>query len=182
MRSSIIWKNKWLKQWLTKWVSVAFKWRPTSNTQMSVKLFSYDGESCLQVYKIQFLILVEAKGRDSTDKAYHLAASLRGEAVDILHTLSNEERHSFDVLTNALELSFREKCLRAFNRLHLNFRLQKAGKTYRNWLQTSNESPQLFKWHSKQCSSTVIYLLDLESKTALRLKDIKDLNSTLDTL
>lgn len=51
-------------------------------------------------------------------KAYHLVASLRGDAVDILQALSEEQRLDFDV-SDTLELLFGEKYFKYYIRLQL---------------------------------------------------------------
>ncbi|KAF8793548.1 hypothetical protein HNY73_005013 [Argiope bruennichi] len=71
-------------------------------------------------------MVAEANGWNPQAKAFHFAASLRGDAADILETLTEEQRHDFQALSSALELRFREKCAKEYSRLQLKSRYQKA--------------------------------------------------------
>ncbi|GFY02090.1 uncharacterized protein TNCV_5099511 [Trichonephila clavipes] len=56
-----------------------------------VKLSTYDGKRSWEVYKTQFSIISEANGGTEGAKACQLAASLRGEAAEVLQTLPDTE-------------------------------------------------------------------------------------------
>ncbi|GFT50429.1 gag-Pol polyprotein [Nephila pilipes] len=71
----------------------------------------------------------EANGWNSRVKAFHLAASLRGDASDILETLSEEQRHDFQALSSALELRFGGIFTKEYSRLQLKSRYQKEGES-----------------------------------------------------
>ncbi|GFV93288.1 uncharacterized protein TNCV_386521 [Trichonephila clavipes] len=70
----------------------------------SMKLSTYDGKTNWVVYKTQFSIISEANGWTEGIKACQLAASLRGEAAEILQSLSDTERLNLNSLYNALDL------------------------------------------------------------------------------
>ncbi|KAF8791594.1 hypothetical protein HNY73_006436 [Argiope bruennichi] len=76
----------------------------------TIKLSTFDEKTSWQVYKTQFTMVAEANGWNPQAKAFHLASSLRGDAADILETLTEEQRHDFHALSSALELRFGEKC------------------------------------------------------------------------
>ncbi|KAF8781568.1 Retrovirus-related Pol polyprotein like [Argiope bruennichi] len=95
----------------------------------TIKLSTFDGKTSWQVYKTQFTMVAEANGWNPQAKALHLAASLRGDAADILKTLTEEQRHDFQALSSALELRFGEKCTKEYSRLQLKSRYQKAGES-----------------------------------------------------
>ncbi|GFU26113.1 retrovirus-related Pol polyprotein from transposon 412 [Nephila pilipes] len=92
-----------------------------------IKLLTFDGKTSWQVNKTPFTMVAEANGWNSPVKAFHLAASLRGDMADILETLPEEQRHDFQALSGALELRFGGKCTKEYSRLHLKFHYQKAG-------------------------------------------------------
>ncbi|KAF8771901.1 hypothetical protein HNY73_019266 [Argiope bruennichi] len=70
----------------------------------TIKLSTFDRKASWQVYKTQFTMVAEANGWNPQAKAFHLAASFRGDAGDILETLTEEQRHDFQALPCALEL------------------------------------------------------------------------------
>ncbi|GFX61091.1 uncharacterized protein TNCV_4117401 [Trichonephila clavipes] len=60
---------------------------PLTVSPVSVKLSNYDGKTNWEIYKTQLSIISEANGWTEEVKACQLAASLRGEAAEILQTL-----------------------------------------------------------------------------------------------
>ncbi|GFT06666.1 uncharacterized protein TNCV_1851971 [Trichonephila clavipes] len=56
-----------------------------------MKLSTYDGKTNWKVYKTQVSIISEANGWTEGAKACQLAASLRGEAAEVLQTLLDTE-------------------------------------------------------------------------------------------
>ncbi|GFY13439.1 uncharacterized protein TNCV_1803101 [Trichonephila clavipes] len=76
---------------------------------VSVKLSTYDGKTNWAVYKTQFSIIFEANGWTEGAKACQLAASLRGQADEVLQTLPNIQRLNLKSLYNALHLRFGQK-------------------------------------------------------------------------
>ncbi|GFT31364.1 uncharacterized protein TNCV_608061 [Trichonephila clavipes] len=57
-----------------------------------VKLSTYDGKTNWEIYNTQFSIISEANGWTEGVKACQQAASLRGEAAEVLQTLPDTER------------------------------------------------------------------------------------------
>ncbi|GFX57867.1 hypothetical protein TNCV_3068341 [Trichonephila clavipes] len=86
---------------------------------ISVKLSTYDGKTNWEVYKTQFSIISEANGWTEGVKACQLAASLRGEAAEILQTLPDTERLNWNSLYNALDLRFGQKYSKDYARLQM---------------------------------------------------------------
>ncbi|GFW57759.1 uncharacterized protein TNCV_2926781 [Trichonephila clavipes] len=82
---------------------------PVLTSPVSVKLSTCDGKTNWEVYKTQFSIISDANGWTERIRAYQLAASLRGEATEVLQTLPDIERLNFNSLYNALDL---RKCVR----------------------------------------------------------------------
>ena len=87
---------------LEKQVSKEEAKMPLMPSQAIIKPLTFDGNSSWQVFKTQFMMISEANGWSPTAKAFHLAASLRGDAANVLETLSEAQRHTFDSLSNAL--------------------------------------------------------------------------------
>ncbi|GFX31313.1 uncharacterized protein TNCV_2061311 [Trichonephila clavipes] len=59
---------------------------PVPASPVSVKLYTYDGKTNWEVYKIKFGIISEANRWTEEVKACQLVASLRGEAAEVLHS------------------------------------------------------------------------------------------------
>ncbi|GFW69614.1 uncharacterized protein TNCV_489581 [Trichonephila clavipes] len=57
---------------------------PVPASPVSVKLYTYDGKTNWEVYRIQFGIISEANRWTEEVKACQLVASLRGEAAEVL--------------------------------------------------------------------------------------------------
>ncbi|GFY32810.1 retrovirus-related Pol polyprotein from transposon 412 [Trichonephila clavipes] len=99
---------------------------------VSVKLSTYDEKNNWEVYKTQFYIISEANGWTEGAKACQLAASLRGEAAEVLQTLPDIERLNLNFLYNALDLRFGQKYSKDYAHLQMKTRLQKTGESLPN--------------------------------------------------
>ncbi|GFS49290.1 gag-Pol polyprotein [Trichonephila clavipes] len=102
---------------------------PLTASPVSVKLSTYDGKTNWEVYKTQFSIISEAIGWTEGVKACQLAASLGGEAAEILQTLPDTKRLNLNFLYNVLELRFGQKYSKDYARQHMKTRLQKTGES-----------------------------------------------------
>ncbi|GFU14597.1 uncharacterized protein TNCV_406541 [Trichonephila clavipes] len=89
----------------------------------------YDGKTNWEVYKTQFSIISESNGWTEGAKACQLAASLRGEAAEILQTLSDTEQLNLNSLYKALDLRFGQKYSKEHARLQIKTRLQNTGES-----------------------------------------------------
>ena len=67
---------------------------------------TYDGQSSLQDYLVQFELLAEINGWDDFTKAMELATSLRGQAQGVLSDLRPDLRRDYSALVNALTARF----------------------------------------------------------------------------
>ncbi|GFT46286.1 uncharacterized protein TNCV_3126611 [Trichonephila clavipes] len=101
---------------------------PLTASPVSVKLSTYDRKTKWEVCKTQFSIISEVNGWTEGVKACQLAASLRGEAAEILKTLPDTERLHLSSLYNALDLRFGQKYSKDYAHLQMKTRLQKTGK------------------------------------------------------
>ena len=66
-------------------------------------------------------MISEANGWSPSAKAFHLTSSLRGNATDLLETLSEAQRHNFHSLSSVLELWLKQKCIKEYGSLQLKF-------------------------------------------------------------
>ena len=98
---------------------------PASN----IKPSTFDGKTSWGVYKTQFDLIASANGWDDRAKAYHLAASLRGEAADILQAVPENRRADLTSLVSALEMRFGEHHLKDYCKVQLTTRRQKPGES-----------------------------------------------------
>ncbi|GFV82234.1 uncharacterized protein TNCV_2791321 [Trichonephila clavipes] len=98
-----------------------------------VKLSAYDGKTNCEVYKTQFSIISEANGWNEGAKACQLAASLRGEAAEVLQTLPDTERLNLNSLYNTLNIWFGQKYSKDYARLQMKTRLQKTGESLQQY-------------------------------------------------
>ena len=98
-------------------------------SQAITKPSIFDLNTFWQVYKTQFLMVVDANRWNPSAQAFHLAASLRGDEANFLQTLSEAQRHNFDSFSRALELRFGEKCTKECSRPQLKSRYKKAGES-----------------------------------------------------
>ncbi|GFS34208.1 CCHC-type domain-containing protein [Nephila pilipes] len=143
-------------------------------------------KEAMKVYKTQFSIVANGNGWDPVTKARQLAASLRAEAADALRTVPEEEQLNFEALTEALELSFGEKCLKDFSRLQLKSRQQRQSETLQD---LATDVERLSHLAFADCPADVRdnlalqYFIDgvkdPEIQKALRLAELKDLKSAL---
>ncbi|GFV45701.1 uncharacterized protein TNCV_1970021 [Trichonephila clavipes] len=106
---------------------------PVPASSISVKLSTYDGKTKWEVYKTQFCIIHEGNGWNEGVKACQLAASLKGEAAEVLQTLPDIERLNLNSLYNALDLRLSQKYSKKYARLQMKTRLQKTGESLQEY-------------------------------------------------
>ncbi|KAJ3662800.1 hypothetical protein Zmor_007127 [Zophobas morio] len=90
---------------------------------------TYHGQTPWSWYKIQFEAAATANLWEEEQKATALLIVLRGAAVEILQTLSEEDISKYSVLTTALELRFGDKHLKEVLATRLKTRTQKVGES-----------------------------------------------------
>ncbi|GFT16130.1 uncharacterized protein TNCV_3316461 [Trichonephila clavipes] len=159
---------------------------PEPASPVSVKLSTYDGKTKWEVYKTQFAIILEANGWTEGVKACQLAASLRGEAAEILQTLPNIERLNLNSLYNALDLRFNQKYSKEYARLQMKKRLQKIGESLQEYASRVERLANLaFSDHPATVRKVIFLqyfvdsLKDGKIKKAVRMADVQDLKSAL---
>ncbi|GFS39097.1 gag-Pol polyprotein [Nephila pilipes] len=131
-------------------------------------------------------MVAEANGWNSQVKAFHLAASLRGDAADILETLPEAQRHDFQALSGSLELRFGRKCTKEFRRLQLKYRYQKVSESLQELAAYIQRLSHLafsdYPVETRQDLALQHFIdsvRDSETQKALRLADAKDIGSAL---
>ncbi|GFW53871.1 uncharacterized protein TNCV_2446631 [Trichonephila clavipes] len=159
---------------------------PVTASTVSVKLSTYDGKTNWEVYKTQFSIISEANRWTEGVKACQLAASLRGEAAEILQTLPDTERLNLNSLYNALDLRFSQKYSKDYTRLQMKTRLRKTGESLQEYTSEVERLANLaFSDHPATVREAISLeyfvdgLKDEEIQKAKRMADVKDLKSAL---
>ncbi|GFV14564.1 uncharacterized protein TNCV_3999151 [Trichonephila clavipes] len=157
-----------------------------TSSPVSVKLSTYEGKNNWEVYKTQFSIISEANGWTEGVKACQLAASLRGEAAEILQSLPDTERLNLNSLYNVLDLRFGQKYSKDYARLQMKTRLQKTGESLQEYASEVERLANLaFFDHPATVRETISLqyfvdgLKDGEIQKAVRMADVQDLKSAL---
>ncbi|GFT01470.1 uncharacterized protein TNCV_269891 [Trichonephila clavipes] len=139
-----------------------------------------------EVYKTQFSIISEDNGWIEGVKACQLAASLRGEAAEVLQTLPDTERLNLNSLYNALDLRFSQKYSKDYARLQMKTRLQKIGESLQEYASEVERLTNLVLYDHPATVREVISLQyfvdgwkDGEIQKAVRMADVQDLKSAL---
>ncbi|GFV94718.1 uncharacterized protein TNCV_3864411 [Trichonephila clavipes] len=106
---------------------------PVPASPVSLKLYTYDGNTDWEVYKIQFCMISEANGWTEGVKACQLVASLRGKASEVLHTLPDTELLNLKSLYNAMDLRFSQKYSKDYAHLQMKTRPQKSDESLQEY-------------------------------------------------
>ncbi|GFW47063.1 uncharacterized protein TNCV_55171 [Trichonephila clavipes] len=153
---------------------------------VSVKLYTYGGKTNWEVYKIQFGIISEANRCTEEVKSCQLVASLRGEAAEVLQTLTDTELLNFNSLYNALDLRFGQKFSKDYARLQMKKRRQKPEESLQEYAFEMQRLTTLafsdFSANVREMISLQYFvdgLRDEEIQMAVRMADVKDLKSAL---
>ncbi|KAJ8962559.1 hypothetical protein NQ318_000952 [Aromia moschata] len=73
---------------------------------------TYDGQSSWAMYRRQFEAAAKANGWTSQEMATSLVISLRGQALEILQSIPEEQQNDYDRIIGALEIRYGHKYLR----------------------------------------------------------------------
>ncbi|GFW27973.1 uncharacterized protein TNCV_768531 [Trichonephila clavipes] len=160
-------------------------WPVTAST-VAVKLWTYDGKTNWEVYKTQFSIISEVNGWTEGVKACQLAASLRGEAAEILQTLPETERLNLNSFYNALDLRFGQKYSKDYALLKMKTKLQKTGESLQEYTSEVERLANLAFSNHPATMREVIFLQyfvdglkEGEIQKAVRMADVQNLKSVL---
>ena len=89
----------------------------------------FDGKCAWDTYGAQFELLADLNKWSDTDKATHLAISLRGAAATVLTNLHPTQRRSYEALTSALDSRFGMTHQTELNRSRLKTRSRRREET-----------------------------------------------------
>ena len=89
----------------------------------------FDGKCAWDTYRAQFELLADLNKWSDTDKAAHLAISLRGAAATVLTNLHPTQRRSYEALTSALDSRFGMVHQTELNRSRLKARSRRREET-----------------------------------------------------
>ncbi|GFY03056.1 retrovirus-related Pol polyprotein from transposon 412 [Trichonephila clavipes] len=141
---------------------------------------------CLPFQSLCLLHQCLSNGWNKAVKAFQLAASLRGEAAEILQTLPDIERLNLNSQYNALDLRFDQKYSKEYARLQMKTRLQKTGESLQEYASEVERLANLaFSDHPATVRETISlqYFVDRlkegEVQKAVRMADVQDLKSDL---
>ncbi|KAJ8935972.1 hypothetical protein NQ318_020846 [Aromia moschata] len=86
---------------------------------------TYDGQSSWSMYRRQFEAAAKANGWTSQEMATSLVISLRGQALEILQSIPEEQQNDYDRIIGALEIRYGHKYLRQVYQSQIKSRQQR---------------------------------------------------------
>ncbi|KAJ8954280.1 hypothetical protein NQ318_005862 [Aromia moschata] len=126
---------------------------------------TYDGQSSWSMYRRQFEAAAKANGWTPQEMATSLVISLRGQALEILQSIPEEQQIDYDRIVGALEISPKSRV-----------DSKEVMSLFKNMMLTSNDS---FIWHTLKhpkefleqigIQTFIDGLVDTEMQQALRL-------------
>ncbi|GFW71740.1 uncharacterized protein TNCV_219541 [Trichonephila clavipes] len=159
---------------------------PVPASPVPVKLYTYDGKTNWELYKIQFGIISEANRWTEEIKACQLVTSLRGEVAEVLQTLTDPELLNLNSLYNALDLQFSQKFSKDYARLQMKTRHQKPEESLQEYaFEMQRLATLAFTDFSANVREMICLeyfvdgLKDEEIQMTVRMADFKDLKSAL---
>ncbi|XP_067637433.1 uncharacterized abhydrolase domain-containing protein DDB_G0269086-like [Eurosta solidaginis] len=100
-----------------------------STSNPKVKTPSFDGSVPFQVFKLQFEKTAAVNNWNAEDKVAALFVALKGPAAEILQTIPEGERNSYDALMAAVERRYGSEHRKQIFQIELQNRYQKANET-----------------------------------------------------
>ena len=100
-----------------------------TSVSRTLQPLTYDGQTPWSLYKKQFEAAVTANLWEEEQKATALVIALRGEALEILQTVSEDIRNRYSAPTAALGLPFGDEHLRQVFAAQVKTRTQKVGES-----------------------------------------------------
>ena len=97
----------------------------TTPTSLQQRPAPFDGKTAWDAYCTQFELLAQINRWSESDKAAHLAISLRGPAATVLTNLPPDQRQSYRALTTALDSRFGTTHQTELNRMRLKARARR---------------------------------------------------------
>ncbi|KAJ8948954.1 hypothetical protein NQ318_022976 [Aromia moschata] len=141
-----------------------------------LKLPTYDGQSSWSMYRRQFEAAAKANGWTPQEMATSLVISLRGQALEILHSIPEEQQNDYDRIVGALEIRYGHKYLRQVYQSQIKSRQQRTNESLQEYEADIERLihlayPQAPKEFLEQIGIQTFIdgLLDTEMQQALRL-------------
>ncbi|KAJ8958333.1 hypothetical protein NQ318_017479 [Aromia moschata] len=94
---------------------------------------TYDGQSSWSMYRRQFEAAAKANGWTSQEMATSLVISLRGQALEILQSIPEEEQNDYDRIIGALEIRYGHKYLRQVYQSQIKSRQQRSNESLQEY-------------------------------------------------
>ncbi|KAJ8952837.1 hypothetical protein NQ318_008158 [Aromia moschata] len=137
---------------------------------------TYDGQSSWSMYRRQFEAAAKANGWTSQEMATSLVISLRGQALEILQSIPEEQQNDYDRIIGALEIRYGHKYLRQVYQSQIKSRQQRSNESLQEYEADIERLihlayPQAPKEFLEQIGIQTFIdgLLDTEMQQALRL-------------
>ena len=109
------------------------KHKEDSSYSSKIKAPSFDGKQSWTTYHKQFEAAATAGGWTDEEKATALILALRGEALDILHSVSESEQQSYATLTERLEMRYGNRHLQQVYQAQLKNKQQRPSETLQQY-------------------------------------------------
>ncbi|KAJ8936421.1 hypothetical protein NQ318_014859 [Aromia moschata] len=137
---------------------------------------TYDGQSSWSMYRRQFEAAAKANGWTPQEMATSLVISLRGQALEILQSIPEEQQNDYDRIVGALEIRYGHKYLRQVYQSQIKSRQQRTNESLQEYEADIERLvhlayPQAPKEFFEQIGIQTFIdgLLDTEMQQALRL-------------
>ncbi|KAJ8945581.1 hypothetical protein NQ318_010438 [Aromia moschata] len=137
---------------------------------------TYDGQSSWSMYRRQFEAAAKANGWTPQEMATSLVISLRGQALEILQSIPEEQQNDYDRIVGALEIRYGHKYLRQVYQSQIKSRQQRTNESLQEYEADIERLihlayPQAPKEFLEQIGIQTFIdgLLDTEMQQALRL-------------
>ncbi|KAJ8958624.1 hypothetical protein NQ318_016348 [Aromia moschata] len=105
----------------------------TSPVHKMLKPPTYDGQSSWSMYRRQFEAAAKANGWTSQEMATSLVISLRGQALEILQSIPEEQQNDYDRIIGALEIRYGHKYLRQVYQSQIKSRQQRSNESLQEY-------------------------------------------------
>ncbi|KAJ8962270.1 hypothetical protein NQ318_018249 [Aromia moschata] len=137
---------------------------------------TYDGQSSWSMYRRQFEAAAKANGWTPQEMATSLVISLRGQALEILQSIPEEQQNDYDRIVGALEIRYGHKYLRQVYQSQIKSRQQRSNESLQEYEADIERLihlayPQAPKEFLEQIGIQTFIdgLVDIEMQQALRL-------------
>ncbi|KAJ8957203.1 hypothetical protein NQ318_007765 [Aromia moschata] len=94
---------------------------------------TYDGQSSWSMYRRQFEAAAKANGWTPQEMATSLVISLRGQALEILQSIPEEQQNDYDRIIGALEIRYGHKYLRQVYQSQIKSRQQRSNESLQEY-------------------------------------------------